>query len=68
MNTSPNAPSATPSQPLIPVWYKIGAVLLVVVMMVLFFTLASARMGHLWHKDIAPGTRITNDPGQVIAH
>jgi hypothetical protein len=52
MNTLPNA---TPSRPLSPVWYKVGAALFLMVVAVLFLMFASASMRHRLFDEVPRG-------------
>jgi len=49
-------------------WYKIAAVLLLVVMAFLFFEIASARMRHKSYDEAPPAGSVPGKPGEVIAH
>ena len=49
-------------------WYKIGAILLLVVLAVLFVVLASSRAWHEWYQSAPPAGSVPGEPGPIIAH
>jgi hypothetical protein len=49
-------------------WYKIGAVVFVFVLFVLFFVLGSSRMRHRRYDEVPPAGSVPGQPNQVIAH
>jgi len=65
MDTSPNT---TPKPSISPVWYGIGAVLFLVVLAVLFFTLASATLRHRLSDEPPPAGSVPSEPGPAVAH
>ncbi len=65
MSTSSNA---TPGHPPSPVWFKIGAIVFVLVVAFVFFLLASSRLRRETHEEVPPGGSGSPKPGQVISH
>jgi hypothetical protein len=65
MDTSPNT---TSSGQLFPVWLKIGAVLLVLLLALLFFLIGSARLRHELHNEPVPAGTVPGEPGPVVPH
>jgi hypothetical protein len=63
MDTSSNA---TPSRALIPVWYKIGAALLLVAVVVLFFVFAGFSGRHQLLNEVPPGGAVPGVPTPAV--
>jgi hypothetical protein len=63
MDTLPNT---TPKRPLSPVWYKVGAVLFVMVVAVLFLMFASARMRHRLFDEVPPGGAVPGERSPAL--
>ena len=58
----------TPPHSPIPVWSKIGAVVFVLLLGIVFFVLASGRMRHRLDDEVPPAGSVPGQPGPVISH
>jgi hypothetical protein len=65
MDTPPNA---APNRVLSPVWYKLGAALLMVVLVVAFFVLASASERRKLFNEVPPGGAVPGVSTPVAPH
>ena len=65
MDTSPNG---APTRPLSPVWYKLGAALLMVVLVVAFLVFASASERHKMFDEVPPGGAVPGASTPVAPH
>jgi len=63
MDTSP---SAKPSSSISPVWYKVGAVLILVVVIVLFFVFSGVAERRRMNNDAPPGGPVPGRPNPVL--
>jgi hypothetical protein len=61
---STGAPSHAPSA----IWFKIGAVLLVMVQAILFYILASRSLHRRLYDEVPAGGFMPGQPGKVIRH
>lgn len=66
MNTSPNATSS--GGRLFPVWFKIGAVLFIAVLAMLFFFFATASLRRERYHQVVPAGAAPAEPGPVVPH
>ncbi len=57
--------NTTPDRALIPIWYKIGAVVLLLVVVMLFFVFAGASGRRLLLNETPPGGAIPGVPTPV---
>lgn len=63
------SPDRTPRPPSFwSIWYVVGVVLVIVILGVLFFRMATAREQHRNYNQIPPAGQGSGEPGQVIAH
>jgi hypothetical protein len=63
MNTSPNATSRSS---LISVWYKIGAVVVLMVIVVLFLVFAGVIGRRRMNNEVPPGGTVPGQPNPVF--
>lgn len=69
MNTTSNTtPKTSPSRSPSPVWYKLGGILLLFVLIVLFYVFASSRSRHELNDKALPAGSVPGQPGPEIAH
>jgi hypothetical protein len=57
---------ANPSHSVIPMWYKIGAVLVLMVMVVLFLVFAGVAERHRLYDEAPPGGAVPGKPNPVL--
>jgi hypothetical protein len=65
MDTSPNA---APNRPLRPIWYELGAAVLMVVLVVAFFVLASSSERRKLFDEVPPGGTVPGVLTPVAPH
>jgi len=63
MDTLPNT---TQNRPVSPVWYKVGAVLFVMVVAVVFLMFAGASMRHRLFDDVPPGGAVPGERSPAL--